>query len=368
MPFRLPAADPLGFVAAETSKSGELAAATKYCATTRTALLVSSKKAVTKIAEISQAQNGPPTIIDTKHWRQRRATVDEPTEAHFGLTVFDIDKWCTDKLERSGATAILTPSFFVGGIDWPALQALLTATTNITSPEVITFIPTDADMLADRHRTQFLDQLSATPPRRFAFLFAAKTPPLAEPDRLRGLRELLHRFPGSWIIAVDVLSGTDALTHGAGWVGVGASSSLRLPQRPGDTSGPPSKGYLPGLFLRELLETRSPTIYGDWYANSPSPHCDTCDRALDVFDTDPADKQRIVEHNLHAIHDFTAEIRDQPPAERAAWLHQTRVDAFLAHGTLTSGGSVIKAEDTLRYLCEIDDPRRRRTRANGHWS
>jgi hypothetical protein len=359
----------IGFAAAETSKCDELAVATRHCATTGAVLLVSSTNAAGQLAAIHDSTPGIITIADPRVWNGQYATEDAPTLIQDGLPLFTLEEWASSMLASSRATAVLTPSFCIKLGDRSALRAVLDATSSAaTVVGLVTFIAIDARVLTSTHIAGFLADLATTPARRFAFLFADKRQPLANYDRLRGLRKVLAAFPGSWILGVDALAATDALAHGAGWVAVGASSSRRWPRRPGDTGGAPlAEGFLPGTFLRSLLEFRSPAIYADWYANALSPHCDTCGRNLDLFEPTPADKARIIGHNLHAVSDFASELMAQQESVRAGWLNNERVEAFLRHAALTSTAKRVEADYTLRYLCEIDDPMLRETMPAGRW-
>lgn len=365
----LPSTKVVGFVAAETSECNELAVAARHCAATGAVLLVSSTDATAQLTAIHESTPGIVTIADSRVWHSRYATEDAPTLLEDGLPLFTLGEWTSSMLASSKATAALSPSFCIKLGDRAALRAVLDATSSAgTIPGLVTFVAIDARVLTSTHIADFLADLSATPARRFAFLFADKSKPLAHYDRLRGLRKLLRTFPGSWLLGVDALVATDALAHGAGWVAVGASSGRRWPRRPGDTGGKPlAEGFLPGTFLRSILEFRSPAVYADWYANSRSPRCEPCGRNLDFFEPTPPDKAQIIAHNLHAISDFADEVIARPKPERAAWLNQERVEAFLRHAELTSMAKQVEADYTLRCLCEIDDPLMRETTPAGHW-
>jgi hypothetical protein len=358
-----------GFAAAETSTCGELTVAADHCAASGAVLLVSSKAAVSQISGISKVSPGITTIADPRIWHGKYATEAAPTLLEDGLALHTLEEWAKSVLASSKATVVVTPTFFIKLGDRPALQAALEATSTAGAVSgLITFIAIDARVLTGPYVAGFLDDMSATPARRFAFLFADKREPLAKLDRLKGLRKVLQKFPGSWIVGVDALVATDALAHGAGWVAVGASSSRRWPQRPGDAGGGrQAEGFLPGTFLRSLLEFRSPGIYADWYANSRSPRCDRCRRDLDSFEPTAQDKAQIIAHNLHAISDFADDVIARPEQERAMWLNQQRVDALLRHTELTPTARQVDADRTLRYLCEMDDPSRRKTTAVGRW-
>jgi hypothetical protein len=328
---------------------------------------VSSTDVVGQLAAIDKSMPGVFTIADPRIWHSRYATEGTPTLLEDGLPLLTLEEWTNSMLASSNATAVLTPSFCIKLGDRPALRAVLSATSAAaTIRGLVTFIAIDACALAATHLADFLADMAATPARRFAFLFADKSKPLAHYDRLHGLRKVLKQFPGSWLLGVDALVATDAVAHGAGWVAVGASSGRRWPRRPGDTGGTPlAEGFLPGTFLRSILEFRSPAIYADWYANARSPRCEVCARNLDFFE--PSEKALIIAHNVHAISDFADEVVAQPESLRAAWLNQERVDAFLRHAELTSMAKRVEADHTLRYLCEIDDPLMRETTPAGQW-
>lgn len=366
----LPSAKVVGFAAAETSKCDELAVSARHCAATGAVLLVSSTDAVGQLAGIHRSTPDIATIADPRIWHRRYATEETPTLLEDGLPLLTLREWSKSMLVTSKASAVLTPSFFIKLGDRPALRAMLDATsTAATIPGLITFVGIDARVLTSTRIGDFLTDLAATPARRFAFLFGDKDKPLAHYDRLQGLRKLLKKFPGSWILGVDALVATDAVAHGAGWVAVGASSGRRWPRRPDDKGGTPlAEGFLPGTFLRSILEFRSPAVYADWFANARSPRCDQCGRNLDSFEPTSSDKARIIAHNLHAISDFAGEVIAQPESARAAWLNQERVEALLRHAALTSMAKPIEADSTLRYLCEIDDPLMRETTPAGHWT
>jgi hypothetical protein len=115
------------------------------------------------------------------------------------------------------------------------------------------------------------------------------------------------------------------------------------------------------------MEMRSPSTYADWYANSPMPTCRHCHRSLESYQPTASDKTLLIGHNLHGITEFAVELMTAPESERAAWLNNERVDAFLRHGKLTSTGARVSADLTLRRLCELDDPQLRETRPTGAW-
>jgi hypothetical protein len=356
----------MGFVASENSLCDELAVAARHCATSGLMLAVSSSDAIRQTAYLQAEMPQLSTIVDTRHWSSHLASPQEPTE--ISNMLIDLDWWAETAIQTSGGRWVLAPTGFVKLGDNAALAAVLNETANASHPALVTFVATDAEMLSTRHIHGFLDVLEQTPRRQFAFVFADKAKPLANYQRLKGLRTLLSRFPGSYILGLDVPAGTDAIAHGAGWIGIGASSSRRWPCRPGDPGGGPlAAGYLPGFFLRELLEMRSPAIYSDWYANSRSPICRTCRRPLESYRPTSPDKALIITHNMHEIHDFVLELTARAPADQPVWLDQERIKALIRHTKLTSTGALVEADLTLRRLCELDDPQMRETTRTGAW-
>jgi hypothetical protein len=199
-----------------------------------------------------------------------------------------------------------------------------------------------------------------------ALIFAAKRRPFEQHQRAADLRRLMLERPGCFLLAVEPLTATDAYAHGASAVAIGISGGVRQPQRPGDTGGRNAKDFLPGLFLRDLWEHRSPGIYADWYANSRSPTCDACGgRALDSFDSDEADKEAVLRHNVHAWLAVLEELRARTPAEQRQWSAQEWAAALAAHVALRPAHGIIEADRLLRRLVELDDPKGRRTTPQG---
>jgi hypothetical protein len=197
----------MGFVASEKSLCDELGVAARHCAASSLVLLVSSSDAIQQIASLNGAAPTLDMIADTRHWASHFASPAAPTEVSGML--FDLDMWAASVALSSGARWVLTPSGFVRLGDGAALAAVLTETAHASHPGLVTFVATDADALTPKYLPDFLGALEQTPLRQFAFLFAHKSKPMANYARLKGLRTLLARFPGSYILGVDVPAGTD---------------------------------------------------------------------------------------------------------------------------------------------------------------
>src|SRR5690606_11757631 len=98
----------------------------------------------------------------------------------------------------------------------------------------------------------------------------------------------------------EPLIASDAAAHGAEIISVGVAGGLRVPSMPSGGGPRFSRDFLPGLFLRDLLELRSPSVFADWYAGQVTPYCERCGRHLTVFNSrSRSDLQAITRHNLH---------------------------------------------------------------------
>ena len=312
-----------------------------------------------------------PLIVDSMAWSQRVATADIPLDlpppGDGGMFPISLDEWARGIL-RQGADGVMTPSAFVADGDWPALKAVLAASAEATDPRVCTLVATDAAMLAAGRLQRFVELVAEQRGGRpLAFAFAAREAPLASVDRIAGLRMLLRAFPGSLVLAAEALAGTDVLACD-GAAAIGLTSSLRRPSRPFDGGGPAAKGWIPGMFLRELWETRSPAVYEDWYRNRRAPTCIACGgRAADSFTDHPADKHAVLLHNVHAWLDVLTEMCARDGGSRRSWLAADRLRGLEAHIDLPAARSSVEADKLLRALCELDDPEGRRTTATGAW-
>jgi hypothetical protein len=308
-------------------------------------------------------------VVDVDDWSkaEEASAVAPVLPAEDGLfPIHDVDTWATSMI-NAGADVVLTRSLFVPLAAWEAVRAVLHAGASATRPDVMTLVATDAGMLDRAHRSEFLRMLEReSGGRPLAFVFAGPNQPMAHRERIRGLRSLLDRHPGSLLVGVDVLTATDAITRGAG-AAIGITGTLRRPKRPKDPNGGSAANFVPGLFLRELWETRSPTIYADWYANKQGPTCTACGgRSMDSFTNDIEDKRQIRVHNIHAWLTVLDELRHQvDQAQR--WLKAERLRALEAHAALRPLSGRFEADRLLRRLCELDDPEQRRTTTTGQW-
>lgn len=351
-----------GFVASADSKCSELELAAEHCHQTGQTLVVSDDRAVLLARDLASRMPRLRVRADPGAWRHRDATADEPLAGVDNL--FGVEGWYEQHFPVGGPVDGYTPSMFLRASDRSARQALLEQTAELPA-NITTRVAIEAAVLGVAHRDQFLEDLAPHRGRKLAFVFADKKNPIANYQRIEGLRQVLNEHPGSEVDHVDPLIAADALASGATWVGVGASSARRMPRRPGDTGGgPPAAGYLPGLFLAELLELRSPMVYANWYANSRSPYCPTCARRLDLFEATAADKAVIIEHNLHQTTTHIADLIAVAPDHRRAYLREVRLAALTHHLHLNPLGDI---SPVLRTLLELGDPQMRALSRAGIW-
>ena len=312
---------------------------------------------------------GPlPYTFDSAWWQSHVADPRSATEASDAgcLSPISLDDWAANALRGTRARIVLTPSAFVLTADWAALQALVAELATTTHQALLRLVATDGAMLDSSNFLRFKQELRCLEGQPIGFLFGGKRESMARGTRLRNLRLLFQAHPGASLIGVDPLVASDALAHGSGPVFVGASSGLRWPAPPGASNGGfNSKGFLPGIFNRELLSIRSPEVFADWYVNSPSPVCAVCRQPVDDYAPTDADKAAILDHNLHSAHALSLDLMAKRAAARAAWLHDQRVEALLAHQPLSGGVADLAADMTLRRLVELDDPLARRATPAG---
>lgn len=298
-------------------------------------------------------------VVDPGKWMKKVATADAPLGLPADedvLIPLTLCEWAESWLD-AGADGVLTPSKFVLSEDWPALKAVVAAGAQAADPRVATLVATDAAMLDRPRLATFLETVDEQRGGRpLAFVFAAGSAPLARAPRMAGLRTLLGAFPGSLVVGGDVLAATDVLVHG-GAAAIGLLSSQRQPRRPQDKGGGPlSAGYRPGMFLRELWETRNPSIYADWYADRAAPVCARCGgRTPDSFTTDAADKAAVLVHNVHAWLEVLSDLQRASETTRE-WLVGERWRAYDAHRELGPPGSGVRVDAVLAALCELDGP------------
>lgn len=304
-------------------------------------------------------------IADPGYWTSTVATPDAPMMAPSGedaLFVVSADEQIGSLL-GGGADAALTPSGFVRAGDWPTLKAVLVAGAQVRDPRVATLVATDAAMLDPARLATFLDRLAEQRPgRALAFVFASTSMHLGGRGRMAGLRELLGAFPGSLIVGTEVLAATDVVVHG-GAAAIGLLASHRRPRPPGGKGGgPQAAGFIPGMFLRELWETRSPSIYVDWYRNRPAPFCEPCGRGPERFTTDQADKDAVLLHNVHAWLDVLTDL-DRAGEHARTMLSTERWEAWDAHRDLGRPGTPVKVDELLLALCKLEGPPQHRVPA-----
>ncbi|WP_133119105.1 hypothetical protein [Mycolicibacterium agri] len=357
----------MGFVAAHAPGTDAVATAAEHTRSSGHALVTGPYSGQAGAARLRATARGAFLIADSGDWRGRSASVDEPTALHSGLDLVDLDTWAATIAATTGAAAVLTPSYHIRPHAWEVLDALLQTTARATDPRLITFVPINAAALEKASISSLLSCLKSARGRRLAVTFTGPKRPLADKERLSGLRVLLDQHRGLWILGVDPLVGTDALAHGAALVAVGTGHSTRHPDGPGDNTRGFSLDRLPGMLYLPLLEHRSARKLADWFANRPLGTCADCGLDPDRLDAIEADRIAVIKHNLHATGDLAAEVIGRPRAQRAAYLSDRRNEALTRHVGLKPLVAPVEADLTLRLLCELDDPQGRVTTPQGAW-
>jgi hypothetical protein len=293
-----------------------------------------------------------PKVFDAGDWRGRIADPADPFGLRDGALVqLSLDEWAAGV--APAFTAVLTPSGFVPDRGWHELDAVLEAADAAHDPRLVTLVPTDAAMLESLDR--FVDTV-AQARRRIAVLFAAASRPLARVPRAASLRELVATVPGAMVVGCEAVTALDALTYGAAAAGVGVTSSLRQPRRPGDPGARFAFKGIPGMFLRDLWEHRSPTVYADWYLSRPQPSCDRCPeaRTFESWESTTADKAAICRHNIHTWLSVLDELDAVGRAAGRSWLAAQRRGGLDRHLALRPYASPSEFDLLLRQYAWLD--------------
>ena len=221
-------------------------------AATQTGLVIRGRVCTGDLRRLRASGYTETVVLDAGLWPHTAASVATPMSrsAPVGLFCPTLDE-ALAPFVTNGADVALTPSLFVRDGDWAALAAVLRVGREATRPDVMTLVATDAAMLGPQRRPRFVQILDADRGGRpLAFVFAAARNPLGMSERIGGLRALLRAFPGSLILGMDVLAGTDVIIHG-GAAAIGVISSMRRPTRPADPSrGPLARVGYPGCSCR----------------------------------------------------------------------------------------------------------------------
>jgi hypothetical protein len=312
-----------------------------------------------------------PVVVDSGYWRKHEATTTQPMSpavAQGGLFATSLDTFA-QSWHAQGADVTLQPSGMIGVDRWDVFAAVRTAASQVLRPDVLRFFPLDAAMLDNGRAARLARELLVTAGPA-ALLFADADQAMAREGRAANLRWLLAEVPELAVLATEPLMALDVAAH-EGAASIGIRSGLRRPERPQDRGKkrPMAAGWLPGLFLRDLLELRSPNTYADWYITQPSPTCGTCGRPLDLFSTTTADKERILLHTLHTWLDLADDMRRRNgPARQQAFLANERLLALDRHVQLHPFAPKHEVDVLLRRLAELDDPQHRRVRADGSFA
>ncbi|MEV0229319.1 hypothetical protein [Nonomuraea sp. NPDC050786] len=194
-------------------------------------IVVSGGQALSAVSLHKEELAQRPVMVD----RRRYAGAKRPS----GTTLFT-QSWIQTQRQMR-LPVVLTDSGYVGRADRSALVAILEQTVR-AGTEVTAVLPLSASWLADDEVKHLIGEINQhrVP---VALVLEHTADPLATQWAVRGLKHLLEQArPAVSLLCTD-LSGIGALAHGAAWVAVGVTSSLRH-LYPADRPGPPY-GTLP---------------------------------------------------------------------------------------------------------------------------
>ncbi|WP_016890719.1 hypothetical protein [Mycobacteroides abscessus] len=323
----------------------------------RIAVIVRDQSDTEQIRDIvSGVERTMPIIVDPGRWRRVAGRPGRPLDLPVdGLIPTSLAQWSDSYRQATGADAVFTPTLFVAAGEWRTLSSLIKSFVSGLDPtdRTVPLVATDASMLNPGNLARFLNTLAPVQNRRVAFVFAGGREIFAHCDRSAGLRAVLHQHQGAWILGVDGLIASDALSDNAGMVGIGVRSGMRWPAAPGNDS---NAGFamqgIPGVFNRDLFAYRSPPVYAHWYYDLVPAACSVCGRPPHRYNPSPQDKDAITAHNVHAAAYLCATLLRIPHNERRAWLQTERIEAATLHRELRSA----QADKTLIALINRDNP------------
>jgi len=289
-------------------------------------------------------------IVDPGDWRYSFSSPSQPFIAPSAPALFDVPMSdYVSELVDAGVNIVLSPSLTIRPNDFDAVTATLAACDVVMSEHFLPTIVVPHSMLGGFSGERLCKILRAFG-RAVALIAVGESRVLQTADRLSHIRQLVREGLVSHLLSIDAVLASDALASGAAGASIGLTSSLRIPRAP-RVSGPHSQGFYPGVFIRSLLEIRSPSVVADWFAGSSSaPSCQSCGSLAMIDLSLPEARAKIIAHNVHALADFAAECAGVPDAFLKEWVSQERLRALTAHPTGTSS----QANLALRLLVAID--------------
>jgi hypothetical protein len=299
-----------------------------------------------------------PVVADVAHYEKRLASVEEPMvvpETLFGLAGFFVDM-----RERSTVPALFTPSMYVEAGEPAALKAIRAAAQEIDRTDVVVVVALDVTWLRDDKIDQVIAILRGIPHPIALILGGQYNPTDAYAAVMRNLRRVYREVGrvGPW--RTDIITALDAMSNGALFAGVGASSGLRHLVPPGQR--PKITGRIkPSIFIPELLHYfRADTLTSRWAnVDALTCVCPVCDgRPLDRFDSeDTGIEVEARAHNSAAWAGLWAQMQALPTdVERQRWLAERirrAYEAYDAENERIQQARAFKPSKTLERLAKL---------------
>ena len=285
-----------------------------------------------RLDELRRNGFGAPILLDSGAYEHAVARFDAPFEYGDGLHKTPLAAQLDAQLQ-SGATVALTPTLFLDAGDLGSLVSALRATARLERNDTVCLLPLHVGWLRRPHYAALRQALGAIRIPAAVMLGAVRDP-LDSADAARRLRELVEDHPGLCLLRTD-LAAFEALTRGAGFASLGASSSHRHAWIPTPAADRRMGRRPPHVFLPELLRWKDGRTLAFMFANSAAPSCPcpACGgRRLDRFTalTDRLAREAAAHTQFHWSA-LLREFHEVLPGYRADWWRNRCRDAVSGH-------------------------------------
>jgi hypothetical protein len=299
-----------------------------------------------------------PVVVDVAHYEKRLASVEEPMVVP--QTLFGLAGFFNEMSERSTVPALFTPSLYVEAAEPAALMAVRRVAREIDRTDVVVVVAIDVTWMREDKIDQVIAILKGIPHPIALILGGQYNPTDAYAAVMKNLRRVYREVGrvGPW--RTDIITALDAMSNGALFAGVGASSGLRHLIPPGQK--PKTTGRIkPSIFISELLHYfRADTLTGRWAnVDALTCSCPVCDgRSLDRFDSDDTGVEvEARAHNSAAWAGLWAQMQALPTGtERRRWLAERirrAYEAYDAENERIQQARAFKPSKTLERLARL---------------
>ncbi|MBB6037038.1 hypothetical protein [Phytomonospora endophytica] len=283
-------------------------------------LVLTGEQGGRRLRELRANGFSAPILLDRGAYERAGARYDSPFEYGDGLHRVPLAAQL-DAQRESGATVALTPTLFLDGGDIGSLVSVLSSTARLDRDDTVCLLPLHVGWLRSPHYAALRQSLGDIRIPT-ALTFGADRDPFASVEAARRLRELVEDHPGLCLLRTD-LAGFDALTRGAGFTAMGATSGHRHAWIPYTAPTRRMGRRPPHVFLPELLGWKSGGTLARVFAGTAAPQCScpTCDgRRIDRF-TGLSEKlaREAATHALFHRNALLDQFHYVEPAYRADW-------------------------------------------------